>query len=789
MVYRYSWIAGLAAVGFAFWQLGSLLLPSSNGVSWQLVVLSGFVIGLIVTWTAVTYRLRALWIILINAAALFLAAARFSAPAESFFVLPTPASLSSLWIDLGRALDMIQHGVEPVRPITGMVIVLTALFWLLGVLLAWGLSRGHPFAALLPPLVVALQFATIDRRHNGFWMLVVFVVLVAATILSVGLDERDRGAGRMASSRSGPPSNRPAPAAAFLVVAAVAVAVFGVGFLGPSVPSDGVIEWRTPGGLGGSYFGSSRLNPYVQIHKNLVSQAGIPLFRARINGNVSPTDVSFRLLTLESYNNGRWWANRPEVYRFDDPPLGEPGYEYVGATQPISADVEILALAQEWLPAPNAVTGIAGDDAEAFRIRRTDAAVYFRGDRTYRHMVYQITADVPSVDPATIAGDPTGGFSPLFTAAIEGGESVPAIADVEYRELPDAERYVELPDDIDPRIGDQAAELTERLTTPFEQGLAIEHWFRETGGFVYDLDTEQGHSDDLLASWLFDDSPENAGYRRGYCEQFATSMAVMTRSIGIPTRVVLGFTPGSRIGANEVVVLDENAHSWVELWIPTVGWVSFDPTPRGDGANPATSYGNLSDALGFEIAAYLEQVPEPVRPEIIPNENPIGGLMVPDEDRRDPGLIEQPVEAPSEISMPGWALLATLTIALAVFVLAAIPIVKWVRHRTRMRRLDDGDITAAWEEIVVRLTDFGEEPDPAATPLEVAAGVDDAMRPLASVYSRAVYGRTTEVSPDNTDAARRSMHVTSDRLTTRFSPRERLRSHYRLGSLTRRFRS
>ena len=494
MVYRYSWIAGLASAGFAFWQLGSLLLPSASGVSWQLMVLSGFVIGLVVTWTSVAYRLRALWIILINGTALFLAAARFSAPADSFLVLPTPASLSSLWADLGRALDLIQHGVEPVRPIAGMVIILTALFWLLGALLAWGLTRGHPFAALLPPLVVALQFATIDRLHNGVFVLAAFVVLVAATILSVALDERDRDAGRMASGRSGPPSNRPAPAAALLVAAAVALAVFGVGLFGPSVPRDGVVEWRTPGGLGGGFFGSVSYNPYVQIHKNLVSQAGIPLFRARISGDVSPTDVSFRLLTLETYNNGQWSAYRPQVYRFDDPPLEEPGYEYAGATESITADVEILALAQEWLPTPYAVAGASGVDAEAFRIRRTDTAVVFRGDRTYRNMEYQISADVPSLDPATVAGDPGGGFSPLFTAAIEGGESVPAVADVEFRELPDAERYLELPEDIDPRIEEQAAELSERLTTPFERGLAIEHWFRETGGFVYDLETEQGLS-------------------------------------------------------------------------------------------------------------------------------------------------------------------------------------------------------------------------------------------------------------------------------------------------------
>ena len=93
MVYRYSWIAGLASIGFAFWQLGRLLLPTTSGARWQLVVLSGLIIGLVITWTAVTYRLRTLVIVLINAAALFNCSAfRRSSPCVS------PFSIKSLTI-------------------------------------------------------------------------------------------------------------------------------------------------------------------------------------------------------------------------------------------------------------------------------------------------------------------------------------------------------------------------------------------------------------------------------------------------------------------------------------------------------------------------------------------------------------------------------------------------------------------------------------------------------------------------------------------------------------------
>ncbi|MEA3510855.1 MAG: DUF3488 and transglutaminase-like domain-containing protein [Actinomycetota bacterium] len=789
MVYRYSWIAGLTSIGFAFWVLTRLLLPTGSGAKWQLVVLSGLAIGLIVTWTAITYRVRTIWIAVLNLTALFMAAARFAAPSEAILIFPTLAGLGALWSDLERAFDVIRHGVEPVRPIAGIVVILTALFWLLGALLAWGLSKDHPFVALLPPLVVALQFVTLDRRSDGLIVLSAFIVLVAGTILAVALDERDRGAGVMSSDRQRPPSKAPSPTAALLVASAVTVAVFGAGLLGPRIPVDGVLAWRTPGGLGGGFYGSVTYNPYVSIHEGLVSKTGTPLFRAKIDlssGNAS--DVYFRLLTMETYNNGQWSATRPKVYELDEPPMEKEGNEYFGPTESATIDIEIDALGQDWLPTAYAVGGADGEDVEAFWIRRADTSLLFRGDRTYQGMQYRIFSTIPAVDPSAVAGAPNGGLSPLFSQAADQGETPPDPIAVEPRELPDAETYTELPAGLDPRIRTQAADLTDRLTTSFEKGLAIEYWFRETGGFVYDLDVEDGHGDDQLASWLFDDDPENVSYRRGYCEQFATSMAVMTRTLGIPTRVVLGFTPGDVVGVDEVVVRDNNAHSWVELWIPSQGWISFDPTPRSDGANPATSFLAMEEALGYDLAVYLDQIPEPERTPFSLNSNLPGGIFEPNIDRRQPGFIGTGGDATTSSATPGWIPVASFLGALLILIAIALPLIKWIRHRSRMRRLSEGDISAAWEEIVVRLTDLSEEPDTAATPGEVAARVDAAMVPLATVYTRSVYGRADTASTEQIEIARRSMNLTSERLTTRYSSIERTLSMYRLGSLRRRFR-
>jgi len=788
VVYRYSWVAGFAGVGFVVWELNRLLLPTASGIAWQLVVLSGFLIGLIITWTAVSYRVASPWIVAINGAVFVPAVARFASPETAFLVFPTGASFAVLGTQMGRTFDLIRHGIDPVRPIPGIVIVLTALLWMLGALLAWGLSKDHPFVALAPPVAVGLLLATLNHRTESAAAVAVFVVLVAFTVLSVSLDERERDAGRMSGSRRPRSGVVPSPTAAVLLVGIIAGAVLATGWLGPGVPAQGIVPWRTPGGLGGGFFGSVTYNPYVQIHDRLVSQEGIPLFRATIVGDLPADRISFRLLTLDTYRNGQWAAGRPQVFPLDEGPAETEGQEFAGETAEVVSSVEILALSQEWMPAPYAVRGATGEDEAAFRIRTADTSLFFRGDSTYRGMRYDVTSSVPILTPRVVAAGPDGELSPLFSAAAADGKVMPLIDPPAPRELPDPDRYTALPPGLDPQIRAQARALTKNLTTPFEQGLAIEHWFRETGGFVYDLDAETGHSGEVLAAWLFDDSEENPGYRRGYCEQFATSMGVMTRSLGIPTRVVLGFTPGVRIGRDEVEIQDENAHSWVELWIPTAGWVSFDPTPRSDGANPATSYRSVSDSLGYDIAPYLEQIPEPERTQATSNAEVPGGIFAEDLERPENVFVGSGGETETASSRPVFAIIVAGALALLVAVVFLVPLIKWVRRRIRMRRLSDGDVSAAWEEIVVRLTDLGDEPDPAATPLEVAVAVDEAMVPLAVVYSRSIYGPSRPVSPTEVDAARRSMEVTGERLMERESTIGRVLAHFKLRSLLARFR-
>ena len=87
-------------------------------------------------------------------------------------------------------------------------------------------------------------------------------------------------------------------------------------------------------------------------------------------------------------------------------------------------------------------------------------------------------------------------------------------------------------------------------------------------------------------------------------------MALLARAVGVPSRVVMGFTPGVALNDTTVQVLDKNAHAWVELWIPAYGWMAFDPTPRS-GFAADTANDTLEDVLGFSPADYVDDIPNP----------------------------------------------------------------------------------------------------------------------------------------------------------------------------------
>jgi transglutaminase-like putative cysteine protease len=135
------------------------------------------------------------------------------------------------------------------------------------------------------------------------------------------------------------------------------------------------------------------------------------------------------------------------------------------------------------------------------------------------------------------------------------------------------DEYLRLPP-LDIRISKLAEEITASAPSNYEKAAAVERYLRTS--FGYTLELPRRVPEDPLAYFLFE-------RKRGHCEYFAASMAVMLRSLHIPSRMVTGFRTGEFNDlTGQYVVRASNAHSWVEAYFPGNGWISFDPTPAGN---------------------------------------------------------------------------------------------------------------------------------------------------------------------------------------------------------------
>ncbi len=165
--------------------------------------------------------------------------------------------------------------------------------------------------------------------------------------------------------------------------------------------------------------------------------------------------------------------------------------------------------------------------------------------------------------------------------------------------LPEREvgRYLALPRQLSPRIEQLASELTEGKEKPLAIARALERQLRER--YRYDLGSPSGAAKDPLDHFLFES-------KRGHCEFYSTAMAVMLRVAGVPSRNVTGFVGGTynRFG-DFYAVRQGDAHSWVEAYLPKLGWTRFDPTPPSSAAPQAATEGAF--ALLREVIEALSQ--------------------------------------------------------------------------------------------------------------------------------------------------------------------------------------
>ncbi len=791
MGYRLTWFATGAGILLAILRMGRLLRDTTQGPPWQLVLIAALLLGGMITWVTVSYRVRTTLMILANVAGLAIATLRIAAPDTAFLgVLPTASTFGEVSREFGFAMELIRFGTAPIIPVAGIILMLTWIFWSIGTLGVWALMTGRGILAVIPGMILYLQLATMDRIPPGRGWLTAAMLVLIGSLAAVAYDERLSGAGRARIDgdkfvRAASPSTP--------VVFTVAVLLFtmlGSAVLTSQIPESGILNWRTRTGFGNGIFGGVSYNLFVGVRQSLVSQSDEPVFTARITaGDVDGEEIYWKLIALEEFDGENWFPRRSVITRPTENPASWElaDQQFRGPTESVTAQIEIRSLRQNYLPSVYSPREIRTESAilyESVRARE-DSALRFDA-LTFEGLSYEITASLPRPDIGVLATF-DGSLSPMFAGAADVGLFDQGPATAESLQFEDRDDYLDLSSlSSEDRsvLREFAKEITATGATQFERGLLLESFLRDPSVFTYDVNIEPGHSASSIKDWLL--TPDSVNFRRGYCEQFATSMAVMARALGIPSRVILGFAPGTAGPDGTITVTQRDAHSWVELWMPTQGWVRFDPTPRSQADNPG-----LFQNIGFDPSEITPVDIEDEAAGVLPNTSPADTNLQDILER----LLSAEFEDPGiEALTPGVDIqkpfpLTSVIVGLIALGIAAIPSFKFFRRRRRMSRLRDGDVSAAWDEIVDRLGDMGAQIPRSATPLELATATTDKMVPLAVVYGERIYGPDGMVHPSaSITKAELSYDLTQVHIQKEYGTARRLFAWLRPGSLRRRRR-
>ncbi|NOX29869.1 MAG: transglutaminase domain-containing protein [Actinobacteria bacterium] len=486
----------------------------------------------------------------------FIANARYGSTTAAF--IPTADTWSALGDHMSLAWDEFAVVKAPAPALEGFVVALMVVMWIVATISDMAAFRVRTVLEALLPATTIFVFTALLGVDDGR------VLTTAGFLAAAGLFLL---ASRIAFPLSAAvPVGRASSSQPLVQLRAGVAIVAGALLLGvvagpllPGVGGEPVIDWKNLDGSGGSRV---TLSPLVDARGRLVQQSDVELFRVKTDVE---TGAYWRTTSLDSYENGVWGSKY--TYTSAQGTLSRPDSSD-GVI--IQAEITIANLGDIWLPTPYEAVSVSGIDASW---DDESSSLVTASGRTTPGTQYTVRAIIPTYSPASLRA--ASGFIP---------------DDIRIR-------YTALPVDVSSRVADLARELTADLSTNFDRALALQQFFR--GNFRYSTDVSTGHDNDRLETFVFDE-------RVGYCEQFAGTFAVMARSIGLPTRVAVGFTPGERVG-DEFIVRGTYYHAWPEVWIDG-SWVSFEPTP-GRGSPQAVRWTGVDPAQegGFEAALEGEE--------------------------------------------------------------------------------------------------------------------------------------------------------------------------------------
>ena len=311
--------------------------------------------------------------------------------------------------------------------------------------------------------------------------------------------------------------------------------------------------------------------------------------------------------------------------------------------------------------------------------------------------------------------------------------------------------YLQLPA-LDGRIGELARSFAASATDDLARARAIERHLRSDYGYTLELPDREVA--DPLANFLF-------ARRQGHCEYFASSMAVMLRSLGIPARLATGFQSGVYNPVSDLwLVRASDAHSWVEAWIPGYGWTTFDPTPADPNAGGLAWLAQLS--LYLDAAETFWQ--EWVMTYDVARQGTLAYRMEQGVHRAGIRWFDTAVSLRSgwERYVAGWARrfgwqALAWAAGLVALGFAAGPLVRLMRMRQRVERVrrgqaSVGDATLLYQRMLHILKRRGYQKPPWFTPAEFAASLPrtplgDSVGEFTGTYNALRFGGHAEAAP------------------------------------------
>ena len=433
---------------------------------------------------------------------------------------------------------------------------------------------------------------------------------------------------------------------------------------------------------------SSGVNPILNLGENL-----------RRDGERTVLDYStesgkaeyLRLVSLDKFSGSAWAPNTFDLQNRNTPSaIGDPpGLSGAVATTEEVSYINVHDLTSPWLPLPYPTANVGGLEGNWYW--DADGLAVKSQARTARDQNYRATSRTIEPTPAQLKS---------------AGTTLP----------PNFGRFLELPGNMPRIIAATARSVAGGASSNYEKALLLQNFFRE-GDFRYSetAPVNQGYDGTgmkVIAAFL--------EAKAGYCIHFASAMAVMARTLGIPSRIAVGFLPGTRLpnevdGRTAYSVSSRNLHSWPELYFEGVGWTRFEPTV----------------SLG-EVPAYADvtsaDVPTPVNTDVAaptPSATPTpSGSSTPV--AQDPNTAFGGTGATTiGIASGGWLLLAG-ALALAALVVLIPALVRAAQRNARLRNLRGGAAPAivAWREVLQTAEDLGNAVPDTATPREAAALID-----------------------------------------------------------------